>query len=112
MKKRLLTLLFASAPVLAQAASIAESATIVRLMSDKNYPNYTFIELNKRNESGGPSCGNSTTWNYVLDTSDAQGQKFNAVLLAAFAAGKKVTLAGTNDCPTVNVEGLRRVEIY
>ncbi|MEJ6473993.1 hypothetical protein [Pseudoalteromonas piscicida] len=110
--KKILPLLFTITPLFAQAGSTAESATIVRLMSDKNYPDYTFVELNKRNASGGPSCGNSTTWNYVLDTSDAQGKKFNAVLLAAFAAGKKVTLAGTDNCPAVNVEGLRRIEIY
>ena len=43
---------------------------------------------------------------------DQFGIQMHAPSLAAFAAGKTVTLSGTDACEIGSIETLRRIEIY
>lgn len=93
-------------------ASSISNASITKLMNDRNYLNYTYIKLDS-----GPSrieghCSSNTTWDFVLNTEDEFGKLMHSQLLAAFAAGKTVILAGNGDCSVGSTENLRRVEVY
>lgn len=56
-------------------------------------------------------CRTSSQWPFVLDISTDLGKRQYATLLAAYAAGKTVTLVGTDTCALVaGTETLTRLE--
>lgn len=96
----------------ATQASTLNNTKITRLMNDRSYLNFTFIQATGAPNRDGGHCHTNGTWDFVLNTDDSFGKQMHAQLLAAFAAGKTVELHGTDSCPIGNAEELRRIEIY
>ncbi|WP_153067170.1 hypothetical protein [Steroidobacter cummioxidans] len=99
----------------AQAAVAGESGqvTITRMALASNLGELVHIKLSGMTSKG--SCSNNSTWDYVLDTSNAWGKATYAMLLEARAAGRQVWISGTNLCPTnplLNIEYVRSVTTY
>lgn len=93
-------------------SSVISDTTVTRLMNDRGYTDYTFIQVTGNPSRVSGHCHINGTWDFVLNTSEPFGKQMHAQLLTAFAAGKKVKLEGTDTCPTGNAEELRRIEIY
>lgn len=94
-----------------QASTVIDTQ-ITRLMNNRNFPNYTFVQTAEEPARGTGHCHTNARWSFILNTDDAFGKQMHAQLLAAFAAGKTVRLDGTNSCPTANTEELIRIEVY
>lgn len=59
-----------------------------------NSTNYLFVTAGTK--TGSPSCGNNNEWTVNLNT--AQGKSLYAMLLAAQAQDKTVSIVGNNTC--------------
>lgn len=93
-------------------ASSVDNALITAMTGDKSYPGYIFIKADGQvlGKNSAP-CSSGSNWDFVLRASDQFGQQAYYQLTAAFAAGKKVKLTGTNRCPVGATEELKRVEM-
>lgn len=94
------------------SASSLSGTKVTKLMNDRSYNEYTFVQVERTPERENGHCSINTMWDYVLKTDDQFGRQMHAQLLAAFAAGKTVTLSGTDACEIGSTETLRRIEIY
>ena len=94
------------------SASSLSGTKVTRLMNDRSYNEYTFVQVERTPERDDGHCSTNAIWDYVLKTDDQFGRQMHAQLLAAFVAGKTVTLSGTDACEVGVTETLRRIEIY
>ena len=92
-------------------ASEIDSATIKRLMIDRDFGEKVFIELD-RHQLSPEQCHTNTSWEYVLDISDQLGKAMYSSLLALYASGKPGEFHGTETCMLYStIEDLERVEM-
>lgn len=87
-----------------------KSAVISNLMLDKQHGNKVFIQLDAP-QSSAAQCHQSI-WHFVLDLTDAVGEKQFAMLLTLHASGKSARFVGNNLCELhEGIETLTRLEM-
>jgi hypothetical protein len=105
MTKKLRTV-FALILGLSSFASLAGECTGCRIKSIGAGPYYdsicsssmcVFLALDQV-VSNRPSCSGNSYWHFALDISTGSGKATYALLLAAYAAGESLNVAGSNAC--------------
>lgn len=108
--KKFIFLVAISFPVISSAAEV-DMAIVKRLMIDRSYGEKVFIHLDKR-QSPTISCHTISSWEYILDISDALGKSMYSSILTLYASGKPSKFVGTDSCSlNSEIETLNRVEL-
>ena len=106
--------------ILSMLSALSNSATqsnvtIQTLMMDTsaNKTDRLFIQTNVPRDSAAPECQTSGRWSFVLPLQTDHQNRMYSMLLAASAAGEKLTLLGTGLCDSwVDIETLYRIEVH
>ena len=110
MRKMALSLILLSLTSMNIEATEVTSASVKKIMMDRNLIGKVFIQLNVRQPST-IECHHNSSWEYVLDITDDYGKHMYSTLLTLYASGKQGLFAGDNLCSQYkNIETLRRIE--
>lgn len=88
-----------------------DGATIKSLMLDRGNGHKVYIRLSSHQPQP-VQCHTNTSWEFVLDLSDAMGRDIYSSLLTLYATGKPGRFVGTTMCEVHdNIETLQRLEL-
>jgi hypothetical protein len=110
MTKTFLIILMIFMPIEVYADDITE-ASVISIMLDRSYGMKAYVQLSEKKLTRTTECHDNVKWEYVLDISDALGEKIYSNLLVLYSTHKRANFYGTGDCLHEGIEELRRVEI-